>query len=130
MSRPGRSNSHAYHLRRSHLRQAFTSRAPASPSLLSNIRALENNMVSTRAAELLRSPTLVRDLHRELSSILGELRFITQRVGQDVAYAEEASDWKFAAMVVDRFCFLVCAFYFVLCTLAIFLSVLKTKPAG
>lgn len=40
--------------------------------------------------------------HRELHLILRELQFITARMKKADDEAELISDWKFAAMVVDR----------------------------
>lgn len=40
--------------------------------------------------------------HRELQLILRELQFITARMKKTDEEAELISDWKFAAMVVDR----------------------------
>lgn len=134
MSRPGRRSSPREHqLRRSRLR-ALAAKTPASLSLISNVLDVESNVSSlqqqphpicssAQAAESLRRSTVVRDLHCELSAILAELRFLTQRIRQEAAFAEEASDWKYAAMVLDRLCLCVCSFYFVVGTLAIFLSV-------
>lgn len=41
--------------------------------------------------------------HRELHLILRELQFITARMKKADEEAELISDWKFAAMVVDRY---------------------------
>lgn len=46
--------------------------------------------------------------HRELHLILRELQFITARMKKADEEAELISDWKFAAMVVDRYVLLVC----------------------
>lgn len=44
--------------------------------------------------------------HKDLHLILKELQFITNRMKKTDDEAELISDWKFAAMVVDRFvCF-------------------------
>lgn len=40
--------------------------------------------------------------HRDLHLILKELQFITARMRKADDEAELISDWKFAAMVVDR----------------------------
>lgn len=45
--------------------------------------------------------------HRELHLILRELQFITARMKKADEEAELISDWKFAAMVVDRYVLLV-----------------------
>lgn len=41
--------------------------------------------------------------HRELHLILREIQFITARMKKADEEAELISDWKFAAMVVDRY---------------------------
>lgn len=45
--------------------------------------------------------------HRELHLILRELQFITARMKKADEEAELISDWKFAAMVVDRYVVLI-----------------------
>ena len=61
-------------------------------------------------------------LHADLAAILKEVRFVTQRIKDDVANSDQTSDWKFAAMVIDRLCFWIFSVYFVVGTLAIFFS--------
>lgn len=52
--------------------------------------------------------------YSELKTILGELQFITKRMKKADWENEVISDWKFAAMAVDRFVFI---FYFLVCLL-------------
>lgn len=60
--------------------------------------------------------------HRELQAMLRELRFITQRIRKDDEIRDIISDWKFAAMVVDRFCLIVFTLFTVVATIAIMLT--------
>ncbi|XP_037079692.1 neuronal acetylcholine receptor subunit alpha-7-like isoform X8 [Pollicipes pollicipes] len=60
--------------------------------------------------------------HRELQALLRELRFITARIRKDDEIREIISDWKFAAMVVDRFCLIVFTLFTVVATIAILLT--------
>jgi nicotinic acetylcholine receptor len=59
---------------------------------------------------------------RELQTILRELQFITTRMKKADDDAEVISDWKFAAMVVDRFCLIVFTLFTVTATVAVLLS--------
>ncbi|XP_073957778.1 neuronal acetylcholine receptor subunit alpha-7-like isoform X4 [Choristoneura fumiferana] len=60
--------------------------------------------------------------HRELHLILRELQFITARMKKADEEAEVISDWKFAAMVVDRFCLFVFSLFTIIATVAVLLS--------
>ncbi|CAF4862147.1 unnamed protein product [Pieris macdunnoughi] len=60
--------------------------------------------------------------HRELHLILRELQFITARMKKADEEAELISDWKFAAMVVDRFCLFVFTLFTIIATVAVLLS--------
>lgn len=59
---------------------------------------------------------------REMQHILKELRFITGRLRKKDEEAEVISDWKFAAMVVDRFCLIVFTLFTIIATIAVLLS--------
>ncbi|KAG8331423.1 Neuronal acetylcholine receptor subunit [Homalodisca vitripennis] len=59
---------------------------------------------------------------RDLQCILKELQFITNRMKKADEEAELISDWKFAAMVVDRFCLIVFTLFTVIATVAVLLS--------
>ncbi|XP_014226284.1 neuronal acetylcholine receptor subunit alpha-7 isoform X2 [Trichogramma pretiosum] len=59
---------------------------------------------------------------RELHTILKELQFITSRMKKSDIESEVISDWKFAAMVVDRFCLIVFTLFTVMATVAVLLS--------
>jgi len=57
-----------------------------------------------------------------LKSILGELRSITAKLRHDERFEDECSDWKFAAMVVDRMCLCLFTMFTVISTFAILFS--------
>lgn len=59
---------------------------------------------------------------RDLQSILRELQFITNRMKKADEEAEVISDWKFAAMVVDRFCLIIFTMFTIIATVAVLLS--------
>lgn len=59
---------------------------------------------------------------RELQAILKELQFITGRMRKADDEAELISDWKFAAMVVDRFCLIIFTLFTIIATVAVLLS--------
>ncbi|XP_043481407.1 neuronal acetylcholine receptor subunit alpha-7 isoform X1 [Leptopilina heterotoma] len=59
---------------------------------------------------------------RELQTILKELQFITGRMKKADGEAEVISDWKFAAMVVDRTCLIIFTLFTLIATVAVLLS--------
>ena len=60
--------------------------------------------------------------NRELQCILKELKFITNRMKMQEEEEEIISDWKFAAMVIDRFCLIVFTAFTVITTIAVLCS--------
>ncbi|XP_055852189.1 neuronal acetylcholine receptor subunit alpha-7 isoform X6 [Episyrphus balteatus] len=60
--------------------------------------------------------------HKDLHLILKELQFITARMRKADDEAELISDWKFAAMVVDRFCLIVFTLFTIVATVTVLLS--------
>ncbi|XP_037912239.1 neuronal acetylcholine receptor subunit alpha-7 isoform X4 [Hermetia illucens] len=60
--------------------------------------------------------------HKDLHLILKELQFITARMRKSDEEAEIISDWKFAAMVVDRFCLIVFTLFTIIATVTVLLS--------
>jgi nicotinic acetylcholine receptor len=69
-----------------------------------------------------RSSTPCSVAQRELHAILRELQFITGRMRKADDEAELISDWKFAAMVVDRFCLIIFTMFTIIATVAVLLS--------
>ena len=65
---------------------------------------------------------VAQDISKEVNQILKELRFLTKRLKDQDEDDEVISDWKFAAMVIDRFCLLGLTLYTILTTVILFLS--------
>lgn len=61
-------------------------------------------------------------LKHELGAILNEMKFITSQAKENDAASAEVNDWKFAAMVIDRFCFVIFTIILVVGTSGIFFS--------
>uniref|UniRef100_A0A8D9AJX1 Neuronal acetylcholine receptor subunit alpha-7 n=4 Tax=Cacopsylla melanoneura TaxID=428564 RepID=A0A8D9AJX1_9HEMI len=59
---------------------------------------------------------------KELRLILKELQFITARMKKADEEADTISDWKFAAMVVDRLCLIVFTLFTIIATITVLLS--------
>jgi len=59
---------------------------------------------------------------RELQCILKEIKYITNRLRMKDDEEEIVSDWKFAAMVIDRFCLITFTTFTVITTVAVLLS--------
>jgi len=57
-----------------------------------------------------------------LSEVLAEVQYMTGRVRRDAEMQQVCSDWKFAAMVIDRVCLWMFSFFTVVSTGAILLS--------
>ena len=60
--------------------------------------------------------------NRELKSILKEMRFMTNRLKAMDEENEIESDWKFAAMVIDRFCLIIFTTFTIVTTVAVLFS--------
>lgn len=60
--------------------------------------------------------------HKDLHFILKELQFITGRMKKRDEEQDLISDWKFAAMVVDRFCLIVFTLFTIIATVTVLLS--------
>ncbi len=60
--------------------------------------------------------------NRELQCILKELKFITNRMKIRDEEEEIIMDWKFAAMVIDRFCLITFTAFTIITTIAVLLS--------
>ena len=57
---------------------------------------------------------------RELQCILKEIRYMTNRL--KLKDEEVVSDWKFAAMVIDRFCLITCTTFTIIMTVEVLFS--------
>ncbi len=59
---------------------------------------------------------------RDLQLILKEIQFITNRMRKVDEEADIISDWKFAAIVMDRFCLIVFTLFTIVATLVVLCS--------
>ena len=59
---------------------------------------------------------------KEVKMILRELRYLTKRLREKDEDEVITSDWKFAAMVIDRFCLIGLSLYTLLTTVILFVS--------
>jgi len=59
---------------------------------------------------------------RELKNILKEMRFMTGKLKEKDDENETESDWKFAAMVIDRFCLIIFTTFTIVTTVAVLFS--------
>jgi len=67
-------------------------------------------------------PSACCSANRELKSILKEIKFITNRLKSLDDENEIESDWKFAAMVIDRFCLIIFTTFTIVTTIAVLFS--------
>ena len=58
----------------------------------------------------------------EVKMILREMRYMTKRMREKEEEELTISDWKFAAMVIDRFCLIGLTIYTILTTVVLFIS--------
>jgi len=56
----------------------------------------------------------------QLAAILAELRLLTVKAKEDSRDKRIGGEWKFVAMVLDRFCFWVFVIFFVIATVVVF----------
>nr|ABA60380.1 nicotinic acetylcholine receptor subunit type A [Lymnaea stagnalis] len=71
------------------------------------------------------TPSAVR---HDITCILRELKKITTKLRKSEDEDDVKNDWKFAAMVMDRLCFIVCILFTVGSTLAILMSAPNLLP--
>ncbi|XP_037103164.1 neuronal acetylcholine receptor subunit alpha-7-like [Syngnathus acus] len=90
---------------------------PASPDSELVGRAGEGEVLLTKVP----SPT-VHSHEPEIAKILDEVRYIAKRFREQQQGKTTCSDWKFAAVVIDRLCFVIFLLFIVLFTLGIFVS--------
>lgn len=99
----------------------------SSRSLLANVLDIDDDFRQTaNSTSYLRVSSGVDDgsasghsclgVQRELTAILKEVRFITNRMRKDDDALEIVMDWKFAAMVVDRVCLIIFSLFTVIST--------------
>nr|CAD7428821.1 unnamed protein product [Timema monikensis] len=133
MSRPGKKITRKTILMSNRMKE-LELKERSSKSLLANVLDIDDDFRhvtttnSTSAFMRGGGPTTLDDAgacsvaQRELQAILRELQFITGRMRKEDEEAELISDWKFAAMVVDRFCLIIFTLFTVIATVAVLLS--------
>ena len=124
MSRPGKEISREALMRKAQMRDA-EARGYASVSLISNVKDVDNAIPLNDFAPMHALP--LKDggyinVRNELLAILNELRYITHKIKEDEETAESTNDWKFAAMVIDRFCIWVFSLLMLVTTIPTFIS--------
>uniref|UniRef100_A0A182VYG3 Neurotransmitter-gated ion-channel ligand-binding domain-containing protein n=1 Tax=Anopheles minimus TaxID=112268 RepID=A0A182VYG3_9DIPT len=96
----------------------------SSKSLLANVLDIDDDFRHpfTRLTTVEEQNVSSGCSHKDLHHILKELQFITNRMKKADEEAELISDWKFAAMVVDRFCLFVFTLFTIIATVTVLLS--------
>ena len=114
MKRPGKEITRKKLLQKAKMRD-LELRERSSRSLLANVLDLEDDFRSFinhnahYTTIRMDDPSSI-DNHpceRELKEILKEVKVLTDKVKRDDDEKMATSDWKFAAMVIDRFCLIV-----------------------
>ncbi|XP_066157968.1 neuronal acetylcholine receptor subunit alpha-7 isoform X6 [Euwallacea fornicatus] len=141
MSRPGKKITRKTIMMNSRMKE-LELKERSSKSLLANVLDIDDDIrnvsgvsgnSSTMSTNLGpgfgRNATTIEDTtmsgssgQRDLQLILKELQFITNRMKKADEEAEVISDWKFAAMVVDRFCLIIFTMFTIVATVAVLLS--------
>lgn len=140
MSRPGKKITRKTILMNSRMKE-LELKERSSKSLLANVLDIDDDfrnvsgggnnasMTTTLGSGFMRHPTTIEEAampssgtQRDLQNILRELQFITNRMKKADEEAEVISDWKFAAMVVDRFCLIIFTMFTIIATVAVLLS--------
>ncbi|KAK9718866.1 Neurotransmitter-gated ion-channel transmembrane region [Popillia japonica] len=139
MSRPGKKITRKTILMNSRMKE-LELKERSSKSLLANVLDIDDDfrnvsggnnasMTTSLGSGFIRHPTTIEEAampstgtQRDLQNILRELQFITNRMKKADEEAEVISDWKFAAMVVDRFCLIIFTLFTIIATVAVLLS--------
>lgn len=141
MSRPGKKITRKTIMMNSRIKE-LELKERSSKSLLANVLDIDDDIRNVSGASgnsstmstnlgpgFGRNATTIEDAtmsgssgQRDLQLILKELQFITNRMKKADEEAEVISDWKFAAMVVDRFCLIIFTLFTIIATVAVLLS--------
>jgi len=134
MSRPGKKITRKTILMSNRMKE-LELKERSSKSLLANVLDIDDdyrahshiapNTVSSnymRTSHIEEPPLGCTTAQRELQAILREFQFITARMRKADEEADIISDWKFAAMVVDRFCLIIFTMFTLTATIAVLLS--------
>ncbi|XP_045482655.1 neuronal acetylcholine receptor subunit alpha-7 isoform X8 [Harmonia axyridis] len=139
MSRPGKKITRKSIMMNSRMKE-LELKERSSKSLLANVLDINDDfrsvsggnnssMTTSLGGGYMRQPTTIEEAalpntnnQRDLQHILRELQFITNRMKKSDEEAEVISDWKFAAMVVDRFCLIIFTMFTIIATVFVLLS--------
>ncbi|XP_026275059.1 neuronal acetylcholine receptor subunit alpha-7 isoform X1 [Frankliniella occidentalis] len=138
MSRPGRKITRKQLLMSSRMKE-LELKERSSKSLLANVLDIDDDFRRSHgvpgvpnSAAFMRTASTLEDASsgspacpvaaRDLQAILRELQFITNRMKKNDEEMELINDWKFAAMVVDRFCLIIFTVFTIIATVAVLLS--------
>ncbi|XP_017783650.1 PREDICTED: neuronal acetylcholine receptor subunit alpha-7 isoform X11 [Nicrophorus vespilloides] len=140
MGRPGKKITRKTILMNSRMKE-LELKERSSKSLLANVLDIDDDfrnvsaggnnasMTTSLGGGFMRHPTTIEEAampssgtQRDLQHILRELQFITNHMKKADEEAEVISDWKFAAMVVDRFCLIIFTMFTIIATVAVLLS--------
>lgn len=97
----------------------------SSKSLLANVLDIEDEIRPDNPNGGVKPPLpLIADNagRGELMAILKEIQKITRKYKADEDDEEVKGDWKFAAMVIDRLCLIICGLFTILSTIIILAS--------
>lgn len=81
-----------------------------------------NNGAASSSSPASESRSVCNYSAKELQLILHEVRYITDHMRKQQDDQEVINDWKYAAMVVDRFCLIVFTFFTLVATVAVMYS--------
>ncbi|XP_050538115.1 acetylcholine receptor subunit alpha-type acr-16 isoform X3 [Daktulosphaira vitifoliae] len=134
MQRPGRDISFKAIKSRFTDRKGMELRERSSRSLLANVLDIDDdfrasvlshrtfNCGASTSSPASEARSICNYSARELQLILHEVRYITDYMKKQQDDQEVINDWKYAAMVVDRFCLLVFTFFTIVATVAVLYS--------
>ncbi|XP_025197411.1 acetylcholine receptor subunit alpha-type acr-16-like isoform X2 [Melanaphis sacchari] len=135
MQRPGKDISFKAIRSRYTDRKGIELRERSSRSLLANVLDIDddfrasvlshrvyNNGAASSSSTASESRSVCTYSARELQLILQEVRYITDHMRKQQDDQEVINDWKYAAMVVDRFCLIVFTFFTLVATVAVMYS--------
>nr|CAI54103.1 nicotinic acetylcholine receptor, alpha7-2 subunit [Myzus persicae] len=135
MQRPGKDISFKAIRSRYTDRRGIELRERSSRSLLANVLDIDddfrasvlshrvyNSGAASSSSPASESRSVCNYSARELQLILQEVRYITDHMRKQQDDQEVINDWKYAAMVVDRFCLIVFTFFTLVATVAVMYS--------
>lgn len=91
----------------------------------SNINMKNPQFQLNSAPKIVISSYETKIIYSELRTIISQLQMITDYIWQQEKYDNEAQDWKFVAMVIDRLCLYLSIVLIIIFTIFIFLPTSK-----